>query len=166
MAYIKPQYPLKNGDNHIYPVTTADQVILSNGSRLEKNGSIEADKLKNAMAISLSGDVTGTANFDGSNGITIDTTVSASKFFTVTLSKNGWSTSAPYTQTVSVNGIKASDNPVVDINMSSATSVNSTDLLGARGLVGRVSTANGSVTAYCYDEKPEVDVSVNIMVIK
>jgi hypothetical protein len=166
MAYLKPQSPIKFNENHIYPLTTADQVILSNGSRLEKNGSIEADKLKNAMAISLSGDVTGTANFDGSNGITIDTTVSASKFFTVTLSKNGWSTSAPYTQTVSMNGIKASDNPVVDINMASATTSNSSDLIAAWGLVGRIATNNNSITAYCYEEKPTVDISVNLMVVK
>ena len=166
MAYIKPQYPLKNGNNYIYPPTTGDQVILSDGSRLEKNGVVEAGKLKNARAISLSGDVTGTANFDGSDGITINTTVSASKFFTVTLSNNGWSSSAPYTQTVSVNGIKASDNPVVDIDMSSATTGNSTDLIAAWGLVGRIATSNGSITAYCYEEKPTVDISVNLMAVK
>lgn len=166
MAYLKPQSPIKYNEDHIYPLTTGDQVILSDGSRLEKNGVVEAGKLKNAKAISLSGDVTGTANFDGSDGITINTTVSASKFFTVTLSKSGWSSYAPYTQTVYVNGIKASDNPVVDINMSSATTVNSTDLIAAWGFVGRIATSNGSITAYCYEEKPTVDISVNLMVVK
>lgn len=33
MAYTKPQYPLKNGDNYIYPVTTHDQILLDDGSR-------------------------------------------------------------------------------------------------------------------------------------
>lgn len=33
MAYIKPQYPLKNGDNYLYPVTTHDQILLDDGSR-------------------------------------------------------------------------------------------------------------------------------------
>ena len=40
MAYKKPQDPLTNNGFGIYPLTTADQVILSDGSRLEKNGAI------------------------------------------------------------------------------------------------------------------------------
>ena len=45
MAYKKPQDPLTNNGFGIYPLTTADQVILSDGSRLEKNGVIAADML-------------------------------------------------------------------------------------------------------------------------
>lgn len=45
MAYKKPQDPLTNNGFGIYPLTTADQVILSDGSRLEKVGKINADKL-------------------------------------------------------------------------------------------------------------------------
>ena len=166
MAYTKPQYPLKNGDNYIYPVTTADQVILFDGSRLEKNGVVEAGKLSNERAISLTGDVVGTANFDGSKGITINTSVSASRYCTVSLPVSGWSSSAPFTQTVVVNGISAGDNPIVDINMASATNVNSSDLTGAWGLVGRISTCDNSITAYCYEEKQKIDIYVNIMVVK
>ena len=43
MAYLKPQAPLMNGTDYIYPITTADQIILSDGNRLEKNGKIVAD---------------------------------------------------------------------------------------------------------------------------
>ena len=38
MAYIKPQYPLKSGENYIYPPTTADQVIMNDGQRLSGVG--------------------------------------------------------------------------------------------------------------------------------
>ena len=41
MAYKKPQDPLTNNGFGIYPLTTADQVILSDGSRLEKNGVVD-----------------------------------------------------------------------------------------------------------------------------
>lgn len=34
MAYYKPQSPIKNGEDHIYPLTTVDQVMLDDGSRL------------------------------------------------------------------------------------------------------------------------------------
>lgn len=36
MAYLKPQSPLKNNDDYIYPLTTADQVIMEDGSRLNQ----------------------------------------------------------------------------------------------------------------------------------
>ena len=32
--YLKPQTPIKLGDNYIYPLTTADQISISNGNRL------------------------------------------------------------------------------------------------------------------------------------
>lgn len=38
MAYLKPQAPLMQGADYVYPITTADQVVLSDGSRFEKNG--------------------------------------------------------------------------------------------------------------------------------
>ena len=45
MDYKKPQDTLVHGGIGLYPLTTADQVILSDGSRLEKDGKINADKL-------------------------------------------------------------------------------------------------------------------------
>lgn len=43
MDYKKPQSTLVQGGAGIYPLTTADQVILADGSRLEKDGKIIAD---------------------------------------------------------------------------------------------------------------------------
>lgn len=43
MEYKKPQKTIAQGDVGIYPLTTADQVILADGSRLEKDGKISAD---------------------------------------------------------------------------------------------------------------------------
>ena len=34
MAYLKPQSPIKLGEDHIYPLTTIDQVVMSDGKRL------------------------------------------------------------------------------------------------------------------------------------
>lgn len=45
MDYKKPQDTLVHGGIGLYPLTTADQVILSDGSRLEKAGKINVDKL-------------------------------------------------------------------------------------------------------------------------
>lgn len=43
MATVKTQTPLMLGENYIYPLTTADQVIIADGTRLMKNGTITAD---------------------------------------------------------------------------------------------------------------------------
>ena len=43
MDYKKPQSTIVHGGAGIYPLTTADQVILADGSRLEKDGKINVD---------------------------------------------------------------------------------------------------------------------------
>ena len=42
MLYLKPQSPIKNKENYIYPLTIYDQVILADGSRC--TGSISEDE--------------------------------------------------------------------------------------------------------------------------
>ena len=32
MAYLKPQSPIKNGEDHVYPLTTYDQIVMSDNS--------------------------------------------------------------------------------------------------------------------------------------
>lgn len=86
--------------------------------------------------------------------------------YTATLTASGWSSSAPYTQTVTVSGILATDAPVVDLNMSSATTSNAELLQGAWSNIGRIVTAANKITAYCYNEKPTVDIPLNIMVVR
>ena len=51
MDYKKPQSTLVQGNTGIYPLTTADQVILADGSRLEKDGRISADSAANSAKL-------------------------------------------------------------------------------------------------------------------
>ena len=51
MDYKKPQSTLVQGGMGIYPLTTADQVILADGSRLEKDGRISADSAANSAKL-------------------------------------------------------------------------------------------------------------------
>lgn len=44
----KPQSPIMSGTDGIYPLTTADQVIRADGSRLEQNGKIISDSAATA----------------------------------------------------------------------------------------------------------------------
>ena len=51
MNYKKPQSTLVHGGAGIYPLTTADQVILADGSRLEKDGKISVDSAANSAKL-------------------------------------------------------------------------------------------------------------------
>lgn len=87
--------------------------------------------------------------------------------YTAVLSSAGWSASAPYSQTVSVAGLLATDDPLVDVSLNGADTAQAgkarTD---AWTFVGRVETGNGTLTAYCYEEKPEVDLPVIVKVVR
>lgn len=40
MAYLKPQAPLQKGEDHIYPLTTYDQIVMPDGKRWNGNTAI------------------------------------------------------------------------------------------------------------------------------
>ena len=80
--------------------------------------------------------------------------------FTVTLPASGWSSTAPYTQTVVVEGLPEVDRPTADWDFSGATLDNYEALAEGFACITRLVTAAGSLTAYCYAEKPTVDLSV------
>jgi hypothetical protein len=84
--------------------------------------------------------------------------------YTGTLTANGWSSSAPYTQTISVSGILATDTPFVDVYLESAS--DGASIIEAWAVVSRVSTANNSVTAYCYEEKPTINIPIILKVVR
>lgn len=88
--------------------------------------------------------------------------------YTITLPANGWSSAAPYTQTVTVDGIKETDEwPILDVNMTNVTDGDTgTALIEAFGLVGRAKTNEGSITVFCYEEKPTVDLPVILKVVQ
>jgi len=76
--------------------------------------------------------------------------------FTGTLTTSGWTgTSAPYTQTVTVNGILASaPPPVIDVELSATWSTALTEE-EAWGLIKKITYSNNSLTFYA-DAKPTV----------
>lgn len=87
--------------------------------------------------------------------------------YTAVFPSAGWSASAPYSQTVSVTGILATDDPLADVSLSGASTAQAGKALtDAWTFVSRVDTADGTVTAYCYEEKPEVDIPVILKVVR
>lgn len=85
--------------------------------------------------------------------------------YTATLTTANWSASAPYTQTVTVTGVLATDNPVISPVLSSTTAT-AIAQLEAWGYVGRVTTTANSIIAYCYDTKPTTAIPIQIKVVR
>lgn len=78
---------------------------------------------------------------------------------------SGWSEEAPFTQEITVEGVLANDNPFVDIDLSEVEDVLS--VIEAWSYVGRCTVSeDNKVIAYCYQEKPEVDMPVLFKVVR
>jgi hypothetical protein len=74
-----------------------------------------------------------------------------------------WSGNGPYTQVVAVQGILSTDKPIWGIVYSS----NAETALAEKedfACVDDLNTANGSVTLTCYEEKPEVNLTIQMEV--
>ena len=88
-----------------------------------------------------------------------------SKHFTesVLLPASGWSGSAPYTQVIPVGRILASDTPHYGVIYSSDTETALAEK-EAFAVVDDLDTASGSVTFTCFEEKPDIDLTVQLEV--
>lgn len=85
------------------------------------------------------------------------------KYVSATLTTSGWSSSAPYTQTVSVSGVVAQKAPSVTPVFSGVVE----DDLALKEALGAVSYANpgsGNITFTCLEDKPTIDIPVQVEV--
>lgn len=78
----------------------------------------------------------------------------------VTLHASGWSAEAPYTQTVAVEGMLATDQPHYGVVYSGDWEAEKE----AFGFVDDLDTADGSVTFTCFEEKPEGNLTIQLEV--
>lgn len=83
---------------------------------------------------------------------------------TATLDTSWSGSSAPYSKTVTVSGILATDTPIIDIVMSGTYSTDEARI-EAWGYIYRAVTANGSITFYA-TEKPTVSLPIQIRVVR
>lgn len=125
------------GVDTVYPVTTSENVKRLDGTTVEEAiGELEQ---KTAYHAALS--------------------------FAAELPAGGWSSDAPYTQTVPVDGLFATDDPLVDVVLSD-DSETAIAQLEAYGYIGRMDALDGVITAYCYEDKPEVSLNIQLKVVR
>lgn len=87
------------------------------------------------------------------------------KTYTTTISTTWTGSNAPYTQTIAVSGILATDNPVVDCVLSAATA---TALLQEKAwnCISRITTAANSITVTCNKKKPVTAIPIQLKVVR
>lgn len=101
--------------------------------------------------------------FDVMDGVTTIQTTSANS--TATLAAANWTgASAPYSQTVTVNGMTASVIPVIGLSVSGTTETG-IEQRNQWAYVTRAESGAGSITFYCYENKPTIDLTVNIKAV-
>lgn len=85
------------------------------------------------------------------------------KVRTASVPSSGWSSSAPYTQTIEVEGITADDEPTISLYLAgSPSSENVKSMNKAYGMLDRAVTAEGTITLYCYNKKPATTYTIAI----
>lgn len=93
-------------------------------------------------------------------------TKATTALYTATLLASGWSGSAaPYTQTVSVTGILATDTPIADVVLDQSTPT-AISQIEAWMSVSKIETADGSITATCLEELPAIDIPIQLKVVR
>lgn len=85
------------------------------------------------------------------------------KYLSATLTVSGWSGSGPYTQTVTVEGVVAEKAPRITPVYSGSASEDSA-LKEASAAVSYAKPGNGSVTFTCLEDKPGVDIPIQVEV--
>lgn len=84
----------------------------------------------------------------------------------LTFTSGGWSSTAPYTQSVNITGLRSTDVPIIDFDYSSATVETYENLEENYNKILRFVSGNGTLTAYCYETVPEIDVKIIVKVVK
>ena len=85
--------------------------------------------------------------------------------YTATLGTNWIGSAAPYTQTITVAGILATDNPHI-IPVYSSNNETALSETQAWSMVSQGETGNGIITFTCFKEKPSVQLNLQIEVVR
>ena len=80
------------------------------------------------------------------------------------LATNWQGNAAPYSQTITVNGLTSSINPIIDVVISNDTSIGLLEE-DAWGCITKAITGNNTLTLYCYKNKPDVNLNLIIGVV-
>lgn len=162
-----PTYPGRvrmtpvTGQTNVYDMELADQPTEA-GTPLNK-----ANLLTDATATALGLDPSDNPSPDDAFDQIAQAKQDNGVQYTATLPSSGWSlVNGYYTQTVTVSGLLASyaTDPIVDVALSGNDAATDDALVEAWAYISLVETGTDSVTAYCTQAAPSVNVPIIIIV--
>lgn len=136
---------------------TEDGVIHLGIASIDTLGGVKVDG--NSIAIQEDGTIYAVPKGDvGTVEINADCAVLYATFLA-----NNWSSEAPYTQTVTVEGITENHVPIVDISYSEDTSLWQNEG-NAFALLSKVETRDGNIIGTCLSNKPEINFTIKLKI--
>ena len=161
----KPTIPTKTSD-----LTNDSNFVSSSDLSNNYYNKTQTDNLLDTKVDKVTGKGLSTEDYTTAEktklaGIESEANKTVVALYNTTLSSSGWSSNAPYTQTLSIQGILATDVPVVDVVLSSTTST-AVSQLEAWGYVSKIETADGSITATCFEELPAIDIPIQLKAVR
>ena len=156
----KDQVGLGNADNTSdmdKPVSTAQATAIADAKQEAMTAADNAQTAADNAQATADNAMTAAGN-----ALTEAKNYTDSKHMTaqVTLTANGWSEEAPYTQTIAMDGILETDQPHFGVVYSENWEAEKE----AFALVDELDTAHGSLTFTCFEEKPEADLTIQLEV--
>jgi hypothetical protein len=138
---------------------------LDSSGNLTDSGKKASDVVSDASYVHTDNNYT-TAEKTKLGGIATGATANTVLDTSCTLAVADWTgASAPYTQTVNVTGVLATDKAWVDLSVSSTVSTG-LDEIDDWALISKIESGNGTLTFSCYEDKPTVALTANVKVVR
>lgn len=147
--------------NHLYMRKDADN---SSGISMDYNTTTPNIGFLGVAGGKVTNLATPTNNTDATNKEYVDTKATVHSY-TASLSATWSGTAAPFTQSVTASGILASDTPHI-VPVYSSDNATALQEKEAWNCVSKAVTSAGKITFTCFEEKPEVALSLQIEVIR
>lgn len=96
---------------------------------------------------------------------TVEGKADAPKTFIATLSASSWGTTKPFRQSATVSGILSTDEPFTDIKLTD-NATTATQELQSWGCVTDIKTSDNLISVVCLDNKPTVNMTIRMRVIR
>ena len=150
-----------------------DEVINQNSSdisllssRVSQNESNISQNANDITSINQSlNTLESTVSQNQSQIIDLQSSKATTTTYTATISTTWTGEQAPYTQSISVSGILSTDNPLVDIILNNDNEIAKSEIENY-GKISRIQTTDGSITVTCLEDKPEVEMNIQLKVVR
>lgn len=99
------------------------------------------------------------------DGIANGATKNTINLYNATILASSWSSSAPYTYTLSAQGFLSDDTVIFDVVLSSSSSTAISEL-ESWSYISKFEISTDSITATCLESKPTVDLALNMLLLR